>query len=454
MHDTAYQIGTLAMNIYADLASASVLEIGSHAVNGSLRDNVLPTTNYFGVDIEEGEGVDLVVEPGKPLPIEDNSYDLVMATSVFEHDPFFWLTFLEMCRTAKDGAYIYVNAPSNGVVHRYPQDNWRFYPDAGRALASWATSQGVPVAVIESFIAGRNDDIWNDFVAVFRKGPIKKKLPSVFIHEHVRCTDVITWKSNEILNPSAEPEDMLLFREANDRARAANEKLEELRDERVSLNNQLDELHSRIVSLEGLEGEVQELKSGLRLRENELAQRQEEIEQTRLTLARARAEFDSLEVQLAASKHEAEVEWSERKKAEDRCADLQRQLEAARSTLQQARAANAEIGLRLDERFRELAVLSDLLAKREGALQALREEADWLREIGTVVVNGSNSMKSRLLGLLPANYQTKRQRRLLKRKGLFDSEAYLSANQDVAADKSDPLAHYLRHGLAENRPRG
>src|SRR5947209_906429 len=133
MHDTAFQIGTLAMNIYADLKKASVLEVGSKAVNGSLRENVLPTTRYVGVDIEEGEGVDVVVEPGKPFPVEHNSFDLVMASSVFEHDAFFWLTFLEMCRVAKEGGYIYLNAPSNGVVHRYPQDHWRFYPDCAKA---------------------------------------------------------------------------------------------------------------------------------------------------------------------------------------------------------------------------------------------------------------------------------------------------------------------------------
>jgi SAM-dependent methyltransferase len=179
MHDTAFHLGTLAMNMYADLRTDSILEIGSRSVNGGLRENALPTTHYIGVDIEEGEGVDLIAELGKPLPVEDASFDLVIASSVFEHDPCFWMTFLEMVRAAKDGAYIYINAPSNGIVHRFPQDNWRFYPDSGRALAQWAASQGSPVTLVESFIANREKDMWNDFVAVFRKGPITKTLPKV-----------------------------------------------------------------------------------------------------------------------------------------------------------------------------------------------------------------------------------------------------------------------------------
>src|SRR5258708_7201606 len=138
MHDTAFRIGTLAMNIYADVASSAILEIGAQSINGSLREIALPATKYVGVDIEEGDGVDVVVEPGRSLPLEDDTFDLVMASSVLEHDPCFWLTFLEMVRETKEGGFIYVNAPSNRAIHRYPADNWRFYPDSGRALAKWA----------------------------------------------------------------------------------------------------------------------------------------------------------------------------------------------------------------------------------------------------------------------------------------------------------------------------
>jgi len=334
MHDTAFHIGTLAMNIYADLRNASILEVGSQAVNGSLRENALPTTKYVGVDIEEGEGVDLVVEPGKPLPVADDSFDFVMATSVFEHDPCFWITFLEMCRTAKDGGYIYVSAPSNGVVHRYPQDNWRFYPDSGKALTQWAISQGQPVTLVESFIAEREGDMWNDFVAVFRKGRITKALPKVFLHEHVGCSNIITWKSKAIINPRDEPQDLLLLRESKARAEAAEGLLEqatkqhdalvaesagradeltaarelaqirltELESVKVRLTEAEDELRARFVECEHLHVQLaaaQAARDELKLRESELRQRQEEIEQTRAELASAQARQKELAAQVA-----------------------------------------------------------------------------------------------------------------------------------------------------------
>lgn len=366
MHDTAFHIGTLAMNIYADLRNASILEVGSQAVNGSLRENALPTTKYVGVDIEEAEGVDLVVEPGKPLPVDDDSFDFVMATSVFEHDPCFWMTFLEMCRTAKDGGYIYISAPSNGAVHRYPQDNWRFYPDSGKALAQWAISQGQPVTLVESFIAEREDDIWNDFVAVFRKGRITKALPKVFLHEHVGCSNIITWKSKAIINPRDEPQDLLLLRESKARAEAAEgfleqatkehdalvaesarradeltvaselaqNRLTELESVKVRLAEAEDQLRARLADFEQLQarlGAAQGARDELKLRESELRQRQEEIEQTLRELAEVRSEREQLRAKLDEGYRSLELETSLRRQAESAIASWQGAFERAQA---------------------------------------------------------------------------------------------------------------------------
>jgi hypothetical protein len=457
MHDTAFYIGTLAMNIYADLRSDSILEIGSQSLNGGLRENALPTTRYVGVDIEAGEGVDVVVESGKPLPVEEGSFDLVMATSVFEHDPFFWMTFLEMCRAAKDGGYIYINAPSNGVVHRYPQDNWRFYPDSGRALAAWAALQGTPVTVVESFIAARDKDIWNDFVAVFRKGPIKRALPKVFLHEQVPCTDIITWKSKEIVSPSEQPEDVILLRQSEERARLAEEELvsrvierDSVAQDLASLKHEQDQLKTRLAETEDERqrqlADAAKSKNELNLRESELRQREEEIEQTRSELAKAladlqlgQAERDELRVNLKFVEEELQL--------------LRSDHSAAEAALEQSQSGKAALEARLHNGFREIAALSKLLAEGESERQQLLTDSEWLRDTGAVLLNGSATWKGRILGLVPAVFHYKRQRKLLKRKGLFDCAAYLAAHPDVAADRADPLRHYLMHGLNENRPR-
>jgi ubiquinone/menaquinone biosynthesis C-methylase UbiE len=81
--------------------------------------------------------VDLVIENTSDLPFTDESFDYVVASSVFEHDPIFWKTFAEMIRVLKPGGCVYINSPSNGMIHRYPIDVYRFYPDAGKALEKW-----------------------------------------------------------------------------------------------------------------------------------------------------------------------------------------------------------------------------------------------------------------------------------------------------------------------------
>ena len=79
-----------------------------------------------------------------------------------------------MTRLVKLGGFIYINAPSNGVYHRYPGDNWRFYSDAGQALAYWSgiqvsTEIVYPVKVVETFHILPHNDIWIDFICVWER---------------------------------------------------------------------------------------------------------------------------------------------------------------------------------------------------------------------------------------------------------------------------------------------
>jgi SAM-dependent methyltransferase len=151
-------------------ATPHVVEIGSQNVNGSLRSIFPEQFRYTGVDFAVGNGVDLVLEDPYSLPIESESIDIVLSSSCFEHSEMFWLVFLEILRVLKPGGLFYLNAPSNGDFHRYPVDCWRFYPDSGRALVSWARRNGLRPAMLESYVsAQRVGEAWSDFVAVFIK---------------------------------------------------------------------------------------------------------------------------------------------------------------------------------------------------------------------------------------------------------------------------------------------
>lgn len=188
MHYTALNAGNLFGKVYGG-ENIRVLDVGGQDVNGSLRPFFENTVKakYTVLDLESHPSVDVVMKPGDSFPFEDESFDLIVSTSCFEHDPCFWMTFREMCRVVKKGGYIYVNAPSNGYHHGYPGDNWRFYADAGQALAHWASktfdNKSYPVTLRESFHILPVNELWQDYVAVWQR--------TDEVQEDIRVSDAV-----------------------------------------------------------------------------------------------------------------------------------------------------------------------------------------------------------------------------------------------------------------------
>lgn len=184
MHDTALICCLSFIKMYAK-KGMTVVEIGGKNVNGSIRNNITDLgMNYICVDIEKDKSVDIVIKPSEQLPFKPESVDIIISTSCFEHDPCFWLTFKEMCRIIKKEGFIYVNAPSNGKYHCFPCDNWRFNPDAGQALAYWSGIQMgnekiYPVEICETFLIPPINDIWTDFVCVWKRVDEKNKQTTI-----------------------------------------------------------------------------------------------------------------------------------------------------------------------------------------------------------------------------------------------------------------------------------
>ena len=153
-----------------------ILDFGSQSLSDHVGAKVLLDKmnikyEYTGVDIEKGNNVDIVLQdPYSFKEIPDASYDVIISTSVFEHVEFFWLTYLEILRILKPKGIFYFNVPSNGDFHRWPQDCWRFYPDSGNALISWAKRNDFNPILLESFVSNQYLECgWNDYVAVTLK---------------------------------------------------------------------------------------------------------------------------------------------------------------------------------------------------------------------------------------------------------------------------------------------
>ncbi|WOO31846.1 methyltransferase domain-containing protein [Diaphorobacter limosus] len=171
MHPSAMDNGRLFFDAYAaKIDSGIVVDIGSQDVNGSLREVCPPHLQYIGVDFADAKGVDVVLQDPYRLPFADDSVDVVVSSSCFEHSEFFWVLFLEILRVLKKPGLFYLNAPSNGTFHRYPVDCWRFFPDSGAALVNWGLHNKVDVCLLETYIRKQNEAVWSDCVSIFLKG--------------------------------------------------------------------------------------------------------------------------------------------------------------------------------------------------------------------------------------------------------------------------------------------
>lgn len=173
MHPSAMNNGKIFFQRYLHYIKTDtpvkVVDIGAQNVNGSLREVCPSRFEFVGVDFMQANGVDIVLEDPYTLPFADNSIDAVVSSSCFEHSEMFWILFLEVIRILKPNGLFYLNAPSNGSFHRYPVDCWRFFPDSGKALTTWAKRNGYNTMLLESFVSHQQVNVWNDFVAVFLK---------------------------------------------------------------------------------------------------------------------------------------------------------------------------------------------------------------------------------------------------------------------------------------------
>lgn len=213
MHPSAKIIAKNFYDVYCKDRNLKILDVGSLDVNGSLRDIFPSNCEYTGIDFAAGKNVDLVLEDPYCFPFSNEEFDVVLCSSVFEHSVFFWKLYIELLRIAKPHGLIYINAPSNGYIHRYPVDCWRFYPDSGIALEQWGRENDYYPKLIESFTAGNESedirvDSWNDFVAIFIKDEGHSPSITNRIHSRIRNAKNIFSDGNYIKASYSEyPED-------------------------------------------------------------------------------------------------------------------------------------------------------------------------------------------------------------------------------------------------------
>lgn len=181
MHESSYRIMTGFVQKYiSSNKECTVLDIGSQLIDGQqglgsyknlFKD--MPGVTYKGLDMVEGLNVDVVLRsPYDWSNVPANSADFVISGQMLEHVECPWLTFVEINRVLKPGGMCCIIAPSTGIMHNYPLDCYRYYPDGMAALAVYASLEVLEVyAEWETDKYPERNPEWRDCVLIARKRP-------------------------------------------------------------------------------------------------------------------------------------------------------------------------------------------------------------------------------------------------------------------------------------------
>ncbi|HYB94441.1 MAG TPA: methyltransferase domain-containing protein [Vicinamibacterales bacterium] len=135
-------VGIVAQHLTSDWAGLRVLEVGSLAVNGSVRP-LFPGSDYTGIDLVAGDGVDLVASGDAPL-FPDETFDLTLSCECFEHNPKWADTFRNMHRMTRRGGVVLITCAArgrqeHGTVRTTPHESpgttalgWHYYRNLNR----------------------------------------------------------------------------------------------------------------------------------------------------------------------------------------------------------------------------------------------------------------------------------------------------------------------------------
>ena len=121
----------IAKNItHEEICGKKVLELGSRDVNGSPRYvlQLLKPSEYIGVDIQKGKGVDEVCSVDDIVgKFGENAFDIVVSTELLEHVQDWKTAVSNLKKVSKPNGLLFITTRSKGFnYHGHPYDFWRY----------------------------------------------------------------------------------------------------------------------------------------------------------------------------------------------------------------------------------------------------------------------------------------------------------------------------------------
>jgi hypothetical protein len=169
--------------------SGPVLEVGSkdYGSTSSFR-GVYANVEYIGIDMEEGENVDAIVDLTKGTGhLAHGYFALAICCSVLEHVRKPWIFAANLSQLIRPGGALYMSVPWVWRYHAYPDDYFRFswrgiielFPDLDWRHICYSTN--IPNEIIE--LAEEGTDL-DDRMATVKDTPNGKRkyLPYLMVN--------------------------------------------------------------------------------------------------------------------------------------------------------------------------------------------------------------------------------------------------------------------------------
>jgi hypothetical protein len=123
---------------YSHLFESPILEVGSKIQPGyrqrrprEIHNEEIPAGHWLGIDIQAGEGVDAVLDLGKPGEVNrfnSRRFRTIHCHCVLAHVLDIFVMAQSIQQLLVEGGYLYLSVPFAWKIHRIPFDLWRFTP--------------------------------------------------------------------------------------------------------------------------------------------------------------------------------------------------------------------------------------------------------------------------------------------------------------------------------------
>lgn len=118
-----------------DTRKACVIELGTRRSNPNFATHhqewVSPDCKFVMSDFQDGLDVDVLADAHTlTQTFEPESFDALIACSVFEHIQRPWIAATEIAKILKPGGKAYIQTHQTFPLHAYPYDYWRYTKEA------------------------------------------------------------------------------------------------------------------------------------------------------------------------------------------------------------------------------------------------------------------------------------------------------------------------------------